>query len=152
MSASRDDNMGKENGQGDRPPVFLVSSCLLGLATRYDGTSKPSKSCQLELTGKILIPVCPEQLGGLPTPRVPADLVGGQGSEVLAGMARVIDREGNDVTGQFLRGAQQVLEIAENQKVSGAYLKSGSPSCGAGDILGVTAALLKSRGVPVREF
>ena len=136
----------------DRPPVYLVSSCLLGLATRYDGVSKPSVPCQQELAGKILIPICPEQLGGLPTPRMPADLVNGRGDDVLAGAARVIARDGVDVTEQFLRGAQMVLEIAEVQQVSGAYLKSGSPSCGSGEVLGVTAALLKSRGIPVQEF
>jgi uncharacterized protein YbbK (DUF523 family) len=135
-----------------RPPVYLVSSCLLGLATRYDGNSKPSAACQQELAGKILIPICPEQLGGLSTPRTPADLTGGQGDDVLVGAARVVNRDGVDVTEQFLRGARMVLEIAEIQQVSGAYLKSGSPSCGSGEVLGVTAALLKSRGIPVREF
>ena len=57
-----------------------------------------------------------------------------------------------DVTEQFLLGAQLVLKIAEAQQVSGAYLKSGSPSCGAGEVVGVTAALLKSKGIPVKEF
>jgi uncharacterized protein YbbK (DUF523 family) len=109
-------------------------------------------ACRSELKGAIWIPVCPEQLGGLPTPRTPADLVGGQGGEVLNGRARVITRNGVDVTEQFIRGAQQVLRIALEQQVAGAFLKSGSPSCGVGDVLGVTAALLKSKGIPVREF
>ena len=135
-----------------RQPLYLVSSCLVGLTTRYDGNSKPSAVCLQELEGKIWIPVCPEQLGGLPTPRTPADLVDGQGDDVLAGTARVVGRDGVEVTEQFLHGARQVLEIAEAQLVSGAYLKSGSPSCGAGEVLGVTAALLKSKGIPVKEF
>ena len=136
----------------DKRCVYLVSGCLLGLNTRYDGVSKPSAACRHELLGTIWIPVCPEQLGGLPTPRTPADLVGGQGEEVLAGIARVITRSGKDVTEQFISGARQVLRIAQEQQIAGAFLKRGSPSCGAGDVLGVTAALLKSEGIPVREF
>ncbi len=132
--------------------VYLVSACLLGFNTRYDGLTKTSPACKIELQGAIWIPVCPEQLGGLPTPRTPADLVGGQGAAVLAGKARVITRSGADVSEQFISGARQVLRIALEQQVAGAFLKSGSPSCGAGDVLGVTAALLKSNGIPVREF
>ena len=140
------------NSRNDKRPVYLVSACLLGLNTRYDGASKPSAACRDELKGAIWIPVCPEQLGGLPTPRTPADLVGGQGGEVLNGRARVITRNGVDVTEQFIRGARQVLRIALEQQVAGAFLKRGSPSCGGGDVLGVTAALLKSKGIPVQEF
>jgi uncharacterized protein YbbK (DUF523 family) len=136
----------------DKRPVYLVSGCLLGLNTRYDGLAKPSPACRRELAGAIWIPVCPEQLGGLPTPRIPADLVGGQGAEVLNDRAKVITRNGEDVTEQFIRGARQVLRIALEQQVAGAFLKSGSPSCGAGEVLGVTAALLKRNGIPVREF
>jgi uncharacterized protein YbbK (DUF523 family) len=136
----------------DGRPVYLVSSCLLGFITRYDGLAKPSATCRDALQGAIWIPVCPEQLGGLPTPRSPADLVGGQGREVLAGSARVLTRGGADVTVQFTRGARQVLRIALEQQVAGAFLKSGSPSCGVGEVLGVTAALLMSHGIPVREF
>ena len=94
----------------------------------------------------------PRTVGGLPTPRSPADLVDGQGDGVLAGTARVVTLDGVEVTAQFLHGARQVLEIAETQQVSGAYLKCGSPSCGSGEVLGVTAALLKSKGIPVHEF
>ena len=144
--------MASANSRNDNRPVYLVSACLLGFNTRYDGLTKPSTACKNELKGAIWIPVCPEQLGGLPTPRTPADLVGGQGAEVLAGQAKVITRNGEDVTEQFVRGARQVLRISLEQKVIGAFMKSGSPSCGGGDVLGVTAALLKSNGIPVREF
>ena len=96
-----------------RPAVYLVSSCLVGLVSRYDGTTNPSDACRRELADKIWIPVCPEQLGGLPTPRTSADLVDGQGDGVLAGTARVVNRDGVEVTEQFLCGARQVLEIAE---------------------------------------
>lgn len=141
----------RDKGQKERS-VCLVSSCLMGLATRYDGTAKFSESCRIALHGMIWIPVCPEQLGGLPTPRTPADLVGGQGNEVLAGTARVISRAGDNVTGRFIQGARQVLAIAESQGITEAFLKGGSPSCGVNGLLGVAAALLKSRGIEVREF
>lgn len=133
-------------------PVYLVSSCLMGLATRYDGVVKTNRACQQALAGEIWIPVCPEQLGGLPTPRLSAELTGGQGDKVLAGKASVMTREGIDVTKQFVCGAQQVLYIAEQLQVTAAFLKSGSPSCGAGKVLGVTAALLQSKGISVRKF
>lgn len=135
-----------------RPPVYLVSGCLLGLVCRYDGRVKEYPECRRELVGKVYVPVCPEQLGGLSTPREPADLVGGDGAAVLAGLARVVTRSGVDVTANFVRGAEQVLRIARELQVSGVLLKSGSPSCGAGRVLGVTAALLRREGFAVREF
>lgn len=144
--------MTSSNNSNDRREVYLVSACLLGFNTRYDGVEKTSTACKNALKGAIWIPVCPEQLGGLPTPRTPADLVGGQGLEVLAGRASVVTKSGEDVTRQFVSGARQILKVALEQQVDGAFLKSGSPSCGSGDVLGVTAALLKSEGVPVREF
>jgi len=134
------------------PPVFLVSACLIGLPTRYDGASRPCPACRLELAGTFWVPVCPEQLGGLPTPRPPADLVGGDGSAVLAGSARVVNREGLEVTAQFIKGAEMVLSLARELAVTGVFLKSGSPSCGCGRVLGVTAALLRREGFTVREF
>lgn len=140
------------NNSNDRRPVYLVSACLLGFGTRYDGVGKTSTACENALHGAIWIPVCPEQLGGLATPRTPADLVGGQGLEVLAGQARVVTKNGEDVTREFISGALQILRLALAQQVDGAFLKSGSPSCGSGEVLGVTAALLKSEGIPVREF
>lgn len=98
------------------------------------------------------IPICPEQLGGLATPRTPADLVGGDGNDVLAGKAQVISREGVDVTGHFVNGAEQCLAIARQQKIRTAYLKSSSPSCGLHPRIGVTAALLLKHGIRIIEF
>ncbi len=135
-----------------QPQVYLVSGCLIGLSCRYDGCVKEYPDCRRELAGKIYVPVCPEQLGGLPTPREPADLVGGDGAAVLAGQAKVLTKSGVDVTANFLAGAEQVLRIARELQVTGAYLKSGSPSCGAGRVLGVTAALLAREGVLVLEY
>lgn len=135
-----------------RPVVYLVSGCLIGLRCRYDGEVKADPECHRELVGRLYVPVCPEQLGGLPTPREPADLVGGDGAAVLAGRARVVTRSGRDVTGNFLAGAEQVLRLAGETQAAAIFLKGGSPSCGLGRVLGVTAALLRREGFVVREF
>jgi uncharacterized protein YbbK (DUF523 family) len=132
--------------------LCLVSACLVGLCTRYDGIVKPNAACQSFLAGSIWIPVCPEQLGGLATPRDAADLQGGDGFAVLAGTARVITRTGSDVTDNFVRGALQVLHIIRSHDIKLACLKSRSPSCGASGKLGVTAALLKNAGCRLMEF
>lgn len=132
--------------------TVLVSACLAGLRTRYDGACKPSPACLERLAGCRWIPVCPEQLGGLSTPRSPADLVGGDGTEVLAGRAKVVDREGRDVTTQFVRGARQCLTIARRQAITVALLKARSPSCGLTPVPGVTAALLRANNIEVLEY
>jgi uncharacterized protein YbbK (DUF523 family) len=132
--------------------IFLVSACLLGLKSRYDGKAIPSDACRKAIAGEICIPVCPEQLGGLATPRVAAELVGGDGYDVLSGKARLITREDLDVTENFILGAQQVLEIARQQPIAQIFLKAGSPSCGLNPTIGVTAALLKEEGYTVVEM
>jgi len=131
---------------------ILVSSCLVGLCTRYDGQIKPSEECLEQLRGHTWIPVCPEQLGGLPTPRPAADLVGGDGTAVLDGWAAVITKDGEDVTANFIRGAAQCLEVVRAQGVRLAFLRAKSPSCGLGPLKGVTAAMLEKNGVELREF
>jgi len=134
------------------PEKFLVSACLVGLCTRYDGTCKPDSQCMQKLNGQCWIPVCPEQLGGLATPRTPANLVGGNGHDVLAGRAAVIDADGLDVSAAFVRGAEQVLAIARAQNITLALLKSRSPSCGLGRPTGVTTALLLQNGIHCQVF
>jgi uncharacterized protein YbbK (DUF523 family) len=136
------------------PPrdICLVSACLAGLCTRYDGKVKENRNCLKRLEKFIWIPVCPEQLGGLATPRDPADLVDGDGNSVLAGTARVVTRTGVDVTNQFIKGANQVLDLAARQGISTVFLKAASPSCGVGGTLGVTAALLQKHGFNLEEF
>ncbi|XOF35040.1 MAG: DUF523 domain-containing protein [Candidatus Electrothrix sp. YB6] len=129
----------------------LVSSCLTGLCTRYDGRSKPDARCQQYLNDFHYIPVCPEQLGGLPTPRIAAELTGGDGTDVLHGRAKVITLDDRDVSRQFIAGAEAVLKIARDQHIELALLKAGSPSCGVTQ-LGVTAALLLACGIRVIEF
>lgn len=136
----------------EKPGIYLVSACLLGLRTRYDGELKPSEACRLKVKNAVWIPVCPEQLGGLPTPRTAADIAGGDGYDVLAGRAAVITREGEDVTARFLLGARQVLAIAMAQRITAVLLKSRSPSCGMTPGFGVTAALLEQHGFVLQEF
>lgn len=130
----------------------LVSACLVGLCTRYDGQTKVSPSCLEQLKSLHWIPICPEQLGGLPTPREAADIIGGNGIDVLAGKAQVVTKGGIDLTAEFILGAEQVLQIAQSQHIGMAFLKARSPSCAVNGIIGVTAALLRAEGVQLVEF
>ncbi|MBU0681784.1 MAG: DUF523 domain-containing protein [Proteobacteria bacterium] len=135
-----------------KKPRFLVSSCLVGLASRYDGCSKENAECLQFLGDKVWLPVCPEQLGGLATPRPAAVLVGGDGAAVLSGAAHVVTRDGIDVSTQFIKGAEQVLSIARQQGICGICLKARSPSCAVSGQQGVTAALLVRHGFSLYEF
>lgn len=131
--------------------MILVSSCLAGLRTRYDGEAYPvSWVVELVSQGKA-IPTCPEQLGGLPTPRPCAIIVDGDGEDVIDGKAKVLTENGEDVTENFLRGAHEVLKIAKLVGAHEAILKNGSPSCGCDKNarLGVTTALLKANGIKI---
>lgn len=130
---------------------LLVSACLLGAPCRYDGASKPHPRIRALAEVHELVPVCPEQLGGLPTPRPPAERQGD----------RVVSREGRDVTGAYSKGAETALMLCRLLHCQGAVLKERSPSCGSGEIYdgtfsktlvpgdGVTAELLKAQGIPV---
>jgi uncharacterized protein YbbK (DUF523 family) len=135
--------------QNQPRPLYLVSACLVGLCTRYDGNVTTNQSCLRLLKDATWVPVCPEQLGGLSTPREPADIVGGTGGDVLLGKARVVTRGGTDVSKAFISGAFQVLAIAQSQPVDAVFLKARSPSCGSE---GVTAALLRQHGFRLQEF
>ena len=141
--------------------VIVVSACLLGLPTRYDGCSAASDEALSGLSDRIAVPVCPEQLGGLSTPRPPHFFDRGTGEDALAGCSRVVNADGGDATEEFLRGAQMVVRIAEIVGAREVWLKEKSPSCGvcwttsgeetvAGS--GVATALLRSRGFRVRGF
>lgn len=134
------------------PKLYLVSSCLVGLCTRYDGKALVNVPCQNRLCDNIYIPVCPEQLGGLTTPREAADIISGNGHDVLAGHAKVMTKSGIDVTGAFIHGARQVLHIASSQAIDGVLLKARSPSCAVQNKIGVTAALLQENGFTLEEF
>lgn len=133
-------------------PIYLVSACLVGLCTRYDGKIKENHNCIARLKKAHWIPVCPEQLGGLPTPREAADITGGDGADVLAGTARVLTKSGIDITKQFIQGAEQALHLARMQNVQAVFLKARSPSCAVTGKIGVTAALLRAAGYQLTEF
>ena len=131
--------------------MIICSACLLGIATRYDGKSKPSKNILKLAKKEVLIPVCPEQLGGLKIPRNPSEIKGN----------KVIMFPDVDVTKNFKMGARKVLEIAKAFKIKKAILKQRSGSCGSGQVYdgtfkrriikkdGITTALLKKNGIKV---
>jgi uncharacterized protein YbbK (DUF523 family) len=138
---------------------YLFSACLLGVNCRYDGgNSLREDILQIFIENGGLV-ICPEQLGGLPTPRPPAQFYNGSGEEVLEDNARVKQIEtGIDVTENFKKGALETLRLAQLSGVEIAYLKDKSPSCGVNHVYingelkegrGVTAALLKKNGIKV---
>lgn len=144
--------------------VILVSSCLAGIPCRYDGKAQPNDKVRELVRKGCAVTVCPECLGGLPTPRIPSEIVGGSGEDVLAGRAKVLAKVGSvslDVTLQFIKGAYLALQAARSVDAHTAILKANSPSCGCGTIYngtfsgvkcdgyGVTAALLKANGIEV---
>ncbi len=130
---------------------LLISACLLGEPCRYDGRSVYNERIGALSEKYELIPICPEVMGGLPTPRTPAEIIG----------ERVINKDGIDVTDNYQRGAKAALEIAKKNNVKLALLKERSPSCGRGKVYdgsfcatltdgdGVTAELLLSEGIEV---
>ena len=136
--------------------VFGASACLVGLSTRFDGAdARDDAVYRLFVQGKI-IPLCPEQLGGLGTPRLKAEIVGGSGEDVLDGKSAVLLEDGTDVTLQFLRGADEVLKVVRHVGIRRLYMKTNSPSCGVGGIRlkgklkkgnGVCAAALLREGI-----
>ena len=130
---------------------ILVSACLLGMDCRYDGTHAYCPALEQLMAEHVLIPVCPERRGGLPTPRVPAERQG----------ERVVTRDGDDVTSAYIAGAQEALRLAKQYDCRYAIFKERSPSCGSGAIYdgsfssrlipgdGVAAQLLRKNGVIV---
>ncbi len=139
----------------------LVSACLAGRRCRFDGSAnQDDEVASLVAAGRAVL-VCPEELGGLGTPRPAAEIVGGDGRDVLAGRARVVTHEGRDVTHEYVAGARLALEAAQRSGARRAVLKARSPSCGKGCIYdgtftrtqtsgdGVTAALLEANDIEV---
>ncbi|MFQ5758660.1 MAG: DUF523 domain-containing protein [Candidatus Bathyarchaeia archaeon] len=138
----------------------IVSACLIGINCRFDGKNKSSEELIEAVKRGELIPLCPEQLGGLPTPRPQSRIVHGNGYDVLDGRTRVVNQRSEDVTENFIRGAMEVLTIAKILNVKEAILESKSPACGCGRIYnetsdeliegdGVLTALLKRNGIRV---
>lgn len=140
-----------------------ISACMAGVPCRFDGKAKPVHTA-LELVerGEAIL-VCPEEMGGLSTPRPPAEIVGGDGEDVLAGRAKVLTADGVDVTEQYVAGAKKAADVIEERKVNAALLKAKSPACGCSKIYdgnhsgtlvdgtGVFAAELKRRGIHLEE-
>ena len=131
---------------------LLISACLLGISCRYDGRSKPLPQLDRLLQSDChLVPICPEILGGLPTPRAPSERRGN----------RVVACDGRDVTENYRRGAAEALRLARLTRCTCALLKERSPSCGCGRIYdgtftgtptdgnGVAAELLLQNGICV---
>lgn len=131
---------------------ILVSACLLGVQCRYDGTGAISEEIKKLMEEHTLIPVCPEIMGGLATPRDPAERREG----------RIVTKDGADVTDQYKKGAEETLKLAKLYQCSCAVLKERSPSCGCGRIYdgtfshnltdgnGVTTELLLEHGIQVK--
>ena len=131
---------------------ILVSACLLGVCCRYDGKSKPCEAVLRLIEKHELVPVCPEQLGGLPTPRAASE---------IQKDGRVRNREGRDVTREYALGAAECARLCKMLSCDLAILKSRSPSCGSGWVYdgsfsgvlvpgdGVTTRKLKALGIPV---
>jgi len=131
--------------------VIIVSACLVGLNCRYKGDSCLNEQVMKLKANNILIPVCPEQLGGLPTPRNPSERVGD----------KVLMNDGTDVTAEYTKGAEMALKIAKITDADFVVLKENSPSCGSGIIYdgsftgckingyGVTAELFKKNGIRI---
>jgi uncharacterized protein YbbK (DUF523 family) len=147
---------GRHSSRESQKTIIIVSACLVGDACRYNARALPAEITQRVtafLRGKSYVAVCPEVLGGLPTPRPPVEIESGDGGDVLDGAARVVDAVGNDRTTEFIRGAREALRIARRAGAKAALLKERSPSCGSKMIIrkgvkipgiGVTCALLRS--------
>ena len=141
--------------------MLLVSACLAGLRVRYDASHKLDETIRTLVEEGRAATVCPEMLGGLATPREPAEILGGNGDDVLDGAARVVTVSGVDVTASFIEGAYRTLEKARAMNATAVVLKEHSPSCGSSWIYdgrfsgktlagsGVTAALLRRHGIEV---
>ncbi|MCR5005367.1 MAG: DUF523 domain-containing protein [Clostridiales bacterium] len=133
--------------------IILISACLIGTNCKYNGGNNRNEKVMQFLEGHEVIPICPEVMGGLPTPRVPAEIVG----------STVINREGRSVDREYRCGAQQALEIAVREQPDLIILQSRSPSCGvkqrydgtfSGTLIpgqGVTAELLVQHGFHVMD-
>ena len=141
--------------------MYLISACLCGVNCKYNGLNNYNEiRDKLLASGKAIL-VCPEQLGGLPTPRIPSEIIGESSNILNYNNGSVIDKNGNDVTPQFVKGAKETLQIAKKLNIKKAILKDGSPSCGVNYIydgnfngtkikgMGLTAQLLKESSIDI---
>lgn len=143
-------------------PYILISSCLIGLYCRYNGKTKlVKKLIKLVEQGKAIY-ICPEQVGGLSTPRVPAEIeFGKSATDVLVGKAKVIGKDCSNLTKEFVKGATETLNLCQKYGIKIAILSENSPSCGSVEIYdgtftgnkilghGITTELLLQNGILV---
>lgn len=142
---------------------ILVSACLAGKCCRYDGTAKPDEQVIRMVQEKRAVCACPETMAGLRIPRPPAEIRGGDGDDVLQKRACVYNKEGKNITKEFLDGAEKFLDFTLRGGFEEVWLKAKSPSCGVTTIYdgsfsgrlrdgcGVTCAMLRKNGVRVVE-
>lgn len=140
--------------------MILVSACLLGINCKYNGNNNKNEKVIKHLNGKLFIPICPEQLGGMPTPRHPCEIIHNGGLDKKE-CIKVINNQNKDKTQKFINGANESLKIAKLYNCKKAILKEGSPSCGSNYIYdgsftsskingeGITTSLLKKNGIKV---
>lgn len=140
--------------------MYIVSACLAGIDSRYDSSNREDEAVVRLVADGRAIPLCPEQLGGLPTPRAKINLCNGDGNAIVDGLGdvRAIGTDGVDYTENLMRGAREILKIARLVNLEGVIFKDGSPSCGVRYIwtekgrvsgCGVTTALLRRNGIEV---
>jgi uncharacterized protein YbbK (DUF523 family) len=138
--------------------LILISACLIGINCTYDNSNNENNYILQIAKFRQLIPVCPEQLGGLPTPREPQTIIDGNGVDVLNGRTQIKTQNKKNVTQFFLKGAKETGKIIKLFKIKNAILKEKSPSCGVTKIynnkklvegLGVTSAFLKNMGIKI---
>ena len=96
--------------------MYLISACLCGVNCKYNGLNNYNEICEKLLASGKAILVCPEQLGGLPTPRIPSEIIGNS-LDILDGKGEVVNKEGSDVTAQFIKGAKETLNIAKKLNI-----------------------------------
>ena len=130
---------------------LLISACILGINCKYNGKNNYNPLVEKLKEKYILIPICPEEMGGLSTPRNPSEILND----------KVISSAGDDVTNNFFDGANKALDIVKKENISKALLKEGSPSCGSNYIydgtftktkingMGITARLLKNNNIKI---
>ncbi|MBN1329509.1 MAG: DUF523 domain-containing protein [Candidatus Heimdallarchaeota archaeon] len=146
----------------DQKSPILVSACLLGINCTYKMTNNRNEKAISLLNFRKLIPICPEQLGGLSTPRNPNCIIKGTGFDVLEKKTLLIDIDNNDTSANFIKGAQESFKLAELFGVKYALLKEKSPSCGVRHVYnkistkeklingpGVTSAFLLMKNIKV---
>ena len=123
---------------------IAVSSCLLGINCKYNGKSNYNEEI-LKLKEKYeIVPICPEVLGGLPTPRIPSEIINN----------KVINQEGTDVTLEYVTGANKALQILKENNIKISILKAKSPSCGKGEIYDGTFShtIIEGNGITAKLF